>query len=206
MVFIKRLVRAALKTIGTSLEIAAILAGAYGTTIPPAYLINKCITPERKTIVFTSGENDFKNYHLPKIPTPVIAGVIDFGMYTPITLRHALINGNQVEWCSNPDLETFVEKLENPEFENIVLIGHGRKDCYALKDFDVEPWFLRSLRLPKRNGEFYQYTCGIEGKKGESLKDALFDKCTRSKTFEDILDPFTSYVYAWTDWDVHEEM
>lgn len=167
-------------------------------SIPATYLINKSIIPEKNTIVFTSGENKLEDYIIIHIPSPVVLECIDFFMYTPVTLRQNL-KGNQVYWKSNPNLEGFVEELQNSEYENIFLIGHGSKDSFALSNGNADTLYLKKFWLPNRNGEFYQYTCGNEGEPGESLKNVLFRECIRSKTFDGILDPITSYKCAWID-------
>lgn len=166
-------------------------------SIPVAYLSNRCITPKANTIVFTSGKNNLKDYYIPKLPDSLMAGMIDFSMYTPIIVRQTF-EGNRVYWCSNPSLDEFVKELRNPEYDNVILIGHGRKDSFSLKDNDAESDYLTTQGFPQRTGEFYQYTCGEDGMENKSLKETLFSKCSRSKTFEGILDPFTSYVSAWT--------
>lgn len=178
------------------LAVLALALNAF--TIPFTYLINRNVSYEKKTIVFTSGKNDFQDYKIPEIPSPVTASLIDFFMYTPITLRQNL-KGNSVYWCSNPSLDEFVEKLQNPEFENVILIGHGRKNSYALKDNSADASYLKSISLPDRTGEFHQYTCGIGEEDGETLKDVIFSECTKSKRFDGILDPFTSYASAWEE-------
>ena len=181
-----------------TIKTLAMLLTLNTAVIPVSYLINRNITPDKKTIVFTSGKNDLSNYGIPEIPSEIMVLSIDFFMYNPITIRQNL-RGNQINWCSNPNLETFIEKLQNPEFENIVLIGHGGKNNYALLDGDADTDYLKKFWLPNRQGEFYQYTCGGDEEEKETLKDVLFNPCARSKTFGGILDPFTSYVCAWTD-------
>lgn len=166
-------------------------------SIPISYLINRNIRSEKNTIVFTSGKSNLKDYGISEIPSSLMSGITNFFMYTPIILGQNL-KGNKVYWCSNPSLEKFAEEICNPYYDNIIIIGHGSKDSFALFDGDIHACDLRSMPLPYRNGEFYQYTCG-QGDNSETLRDVLFSNCKRSKTFEGILDPFTSYVSAWKD-------
>ncbi len=176
----------------------AIFLGLNAATIPVTYLVNKNINAEKNTIVFTSGKNNLEQYGIPNIPSPLMAKIIDFFMYTPVTLRETL-KGNKVYWCSNPSLERFVDEVENPKYHNITLFGHGSKNSYALFDGNAYAYNFRMISVPYRDGEFCQYTCGEEGEDGENLKDVLFTNCKRSKTFDGILDPFTSYASAWKD-------
>ena len=189
--------KTSVKWIKRSLKGLTLIIAVNALSVSAAYFSNRCITPKRNTVVFT-GKNDLKDYHIPRLPDSLMVGITDLFMYTPVTVRQTF-KGNRVYWCSNPSLDDFVEELKNPKYDNVILIGHGRKDSFSLKGGDAEANYLATQNIPKRIGKFYKYKGGEDGIENKTLKGILFLKCSRSKTFEGILYPHISYVSAWTD-------
>ncbi|PIN76437.1 hypothetical protein COV17_02520 [Candidatus Woesearchaeota archaeon CG10_big_fil_rev_8_21_14_0_10_36_11] len=168
-----------------------ILVGALAinaATIPVTYMANSLVNSETKTAVFTSGSNDL-------IPNPIISTVVDFFMYTPVTLRQT-ISGNEVYWYSNATKEKILEVLENPEYTNIIFIGHGTKSSYRASNGDLGIDDLFTRNLPRRKGEFIQHTCGNDiGKR--SLGEVLYPDGSGGYGFNELVAIESNYARAW---------
>ena len=134
-------------------------------SIPVTQYINSRELDGGKTAVFTSGYDDSF------LPSGIVSGLADFFMYSPITLRQNL-EGNQVDWYSNSTKKQVLNVLQNPNYQNIVFIGHGGKSYYEATDGMVTVDDLFSIDLPERQGEFIQHTCGSGN--GISLREALY--------------------------------
>ena len=97
--------------------------------------------------------------------------VLDFFMYAPVTLRQNL-RGNKVVWHSNSTREDVLDVLEDPQYQNLVFIGHGDNSTYETTNGTLNVDYLAGLHLPERRGEFIQHTCGSG--EGRSLRDVLY--------------------------------
>lgn len=181
--------------------LAVILTGFVSTNaLMNTYIqkLNQDIKDSATTVVFSSG---YDPTHLPK---PIIAGAIDFFMYAPITLRQNLM-GNKVDWYSNATKNEMLEILVNPQYDNVVFIGHGASDNYATPDGDltssdimVRRFLLKEENLTKK-GEIIQYTCGGGG--GISLRRVLSANLKGDKGygFEKNISIFENWGKAWKE-------
>jgi len=175
----------------------ALILGLNTISIPVAWFINRNMSYKENTLVFSSGKAILRDYGLPDIPSCVMTPIVDYFMYTPVTIRQNL-KRKRVYWCSNPSLEKFADEIENPVYKNIILIGHGSKNSFLIYNGELFADYLACLPIPPRTGEFSQYTCG-ERKSNETLKDVLFKDCIRHKEFDGKVDPIRIYFSAWFD-------
>lgn len=190
MSFKKRLVN----TVKKGAKCLTLLVALNTVSVNIMSAVNLNLETEKKTAVFTCGRG---RYDL-NIPSSISSRFIDFFMYTPITLKQNL-NGYHVDWYTNSDKKTLITALQDSSYENLVFIGHGSKSSYSLSDADIESLELKQLHIPKRRGEFLQYTCGNKDGDQDSLKDVLFDHNCYFVGFDTIIDPFTNYGSAWKD-------
>ena len=167
-----------------------ILAGALvlsvnAVSIPITSYINNNLDSEKQTVVFTSG------YTSINLPPKMISGLIDFFMYPPITIRQNL-KGNKVVWLSNSTRKEVLDALQDPQYKNIIFIGHGSDSCYAATDGNVTVDTLVKLNLPRRHGEFIQHTCGGEVK-NKSLREVLYPDGSEGYNFDRTIEIFENY-------------
>ncbi|MBI4017314.1 MAG: hypothetical protein HY363_06505 [Candidatus Aenigmarchaeota archaeon] len=80
------------------------------------YGINKMMPAEKKTVVFNST-------HLPYVPDSISTTFVDFLTYVPTT-SYCNLNGERVEWYSNPTTEIVLEQMASGNNQNIILIGN----------------------------------------------------------------------------------
>jgi len=162
----------------------ALALSANTISIPVTAYINSKVSTGNKTAVFTSG------YCSPSLSGRAVSAVIDFFMYTPVTLRQNL-NGSQVDWYSNSARKQVLDVLQNTDYQNIVFIGHGSKSSYVATDGNVSVDDLTNLDLPPRHGEFIQHTCG--GGNGKSLREVLYPSGSRGYNFDKEISIFENY-------------
>ena len=114
-------------------------------------------------------------------------------MYTPITLRQNM-DGNSVTWVSNGSRAEVLDYLENPDYQNVVFIGHGTGNSFLASDGSVTPNDITSLQIPKRDGELIQHTCGGGG---QGLRTALLRNPNNGYGFDSPVRLGTNYSTAW---------
>lgn len=151
------------------------------------YAINKSINSKNRTIVFTSG------YDYRDIKPVVVAKFIDFFMYVPITLRQNL-KLRKVYWFSQLTKKLILEKLQDPQYQNIIFIGHGKNHNYMATDGAVTVNDLKKLHLPKRTGEYIQHTCG--GGKSKFLYKIIYPNGCSGYVFDRPIYMLENYAYA----------
>ncbi|MFH1637043.1 MAG: hypothetical protein ABIB71_01305 [Candidatus Woesearchaeota archaeon] len=174
--------------LGISLTVAVPLA-ANSVALGATYATNRSIDSEKKTAVFTSGHDEISNKS-----SPAIAKLIDFFMYPPVTLRQNL-RGYHVDWYSDAPCDTIMEKLSNPEYDNVVFIGHGNSSQYAASDGSISSWDIVISNIPKKEGEFLQHTCGGGGNE-ISLRDALLEDTEKGYSYDQPISAFENYSKA----------
>lgn len=153
-----------------------------------SYYINEFVPKGGKTIVFTSGNDDHD-----RLPYVVKAKIIDFFMYTPITLRQN-INGNQVTWISNATKKEVLDGLGDPQYQNVVFIGHGNGYTFGAADQDVYAKDIYELDISKKSGELIQHTCGGGP---DQFREVLLSIPEKGYGFKKQVNVKENYVTAW---------
>lgn len=145
--------------------------------ISGTFLVNSLTVSETKTVVFASGWDK-----PPQLPSPVIAKIIAFVSYAPITLRQNL-RGFHTDWYSDPSAWEVIEKIADPAYENIVLIGHGTRESFATKDGGISSLWVSMMGIHKKKGELIQHTCGSSFWPIISLRKALLEDTSQGYYF-----------------------
>lgn len=167
----------------------ALFVGFHAATNLTTYFVNKSM-PNENTIVFTSGSDD-------KIPLPyeVNAKIIDFFMYTQVTLRQNL-HGNKVIWMSNSNKKEVLNGLSNLQYQNIVFIGHGTGYSFWTADGPIYPEDISSSKIRKKSGELIQHTCGMGS---PELRNSLLTFPEKGYYFEGPITAKQNYLTAWKE-------
>ncbi len=126
-----------------------------------AYISNKITSRQANTIVISNVKEDelFGSYRA------------SFWMYSPVTLRQN-VEGNRVGWYTSPTKDETLDLLTKREYENVVLIGHGTRSSYALRDGNIYAQEFLQRPIQKKKGKLIQHTCGVANLE-LSLSDVL---------------------------------
>lgn len=171
------------------------LAGALSVntaSIPITSYINNKMDSDKRTVVFTSGFDNGSFFE-----GKITSGIIDFFMYSPVTLRQNL-NGNKTMWKSNLTKKEVLKYLKDPQYQNIVFIGHGSHSSYETINNSLTINDLSKLNLSNRQGgEFIQYTCGAGDGKG--LREGLYPNGSEGYSFDKKVSAYQIYAKALSE-------
>lgn len=180
----------------TALTAGSVVA-LYSSTIPLTYLINRNTLLKSNTAVFSYGAI---GGGIPRLADTLSAMLTDYFMYPPITLRQNLA-GNRVDWYNSPTGDTFLEKVVDEQYSNVILIGHGTHECFNGTDKEIVAWEIdqrmSELGIPKKDGMLIQLTCG--GGKGLSVREALLKDPSKGYSLEGTVNALDIYFRAWRD-------
>lgn len=158
---------------------------------PIMSLVNGSIDSEDKTVVLS---NDYN----PKNDEKMFSGGwVDYFMYPPVMLRQNL-RGRHVDWYSNATKGQVLSALQDPDYQNIVLIGHGGNASYNTAGGSIGVRDLYNLDIPIREGEFVQHTCG-QWQIGVTLRNYLYPNSDSGNLGFDnrIVSPYENFATAW---------
>ena len=119
-------------------------------------------------------------------------------MYPPVMLRHNL-RGRHVDWYSNATLDQTLDALKDPQYKNIVFIGHGSRTSYDAANGVLAVKNLNHLaeEIPIRDGHFAQHTCG-GWREGTSLREFLYPTSDSGDVgFDRDVNVYENYALAW---------
>ena len=167
------------KSVKRFYQAVGIVLALNAASIPVTYVINSSVNEEEQTIVFTSGHLTSK--------------LIDFFMYTPITLRQN-IRGRKVTWVSDAKKEEIIDYLQNPDYQKIVFIGHGTGSSFVAADGKFTARDISKHNIPKKGGELIQHTCGGGD---QSLRHALLENPENYHGFDGPVRVGVNYTTAW---------
>jgi hypothetical protein len=169
--------------------------GIGGLVLAPVLLIINAIiklinsfAPNDDTIVCTSG---FDHSGAPKW---LIAGLCYHFLYAPITAKHNA-KGHKVKWLSNVKRDTVLDMLSDEQYQNIIMIGHGNRNCYIAGDGKVTAEDILDKGVKKKKGALYQHTCG--GGDGLRLRDVLLQDPSKGYAFDRSIYITENYLAAW---------
>lgn len=155
--------------------------------------VNSLVKSETKTAVFASGWHRDNGW-----PTQLNALAIVFGAYVPITLRQNL-RGFHTDWYLDPSAWEVIEKMADPAYENIVLIGHGTRESFATKDGGINSLWVSMMGIHKKKGELIQHTCGSSFWPIISLRNALLEDPDKGYYFNHNVDIFENGLRAYLE-------
>lgn len=152
-----------------------------------AYVSNNVLDHDKKTIAVANGHNS----NLSKEYGAFGSYVAYFFMYAPVTFKENLM-GNKVDWHVNTSRKETLDTLLKKDYENLVLIGHGTKGAYMVKNGKVNSFDLFNLRI---KGKLFKYTCGSED--GISFADVILEDSENNFSYNERISVLTIYSDAW---------
>lgn len=145
--------------------------------ISGTFLVNNLTVSETKTVVFASGWDGDDGW-----PTKLNAYIIAYVSYCPITLRQNL-RGFHTDWYLDPSAWELIKEIDEPAYQNIVLVGHGSREGFTTKDGGISSLWITHFGIKKKKGELVQHTCGSSLWPIISLRETLLEDVTKGYYF-----------------------
>lgn len=176
------------------------VAGLYVGSIPAVAVANSLVEPTASTVVFSHGGG----YGMSDKDATTVTDLL---MYTPVVLRQTL-EGHRVEWRTSPTALELMRDMQDPRFDNVVLVGHGAQGIYAAADGLVETrdgqlsFFDPRINTryvaspPRRNGTLTQLTCGAPW--NTPFADVLLRDGSRAFSFDRVVAAEHVWTEAWS--------
>ncbi len=123
--------------------------------IPLAYYRNKHIATDERTVVLGSGNGRLH----PSLFDGAAAMFKDFVFYVPVVLRETYLR-RKVTWVSNATKEEILSYVRNPNYQNMVFIGHGTGSSFLAADGEFGVWNIPYSLKNSKSGEVFVYSCG----------------------------------------------
>jgi hypothetical protein len=170
-----------------TLQVGLLTLAAHAATLPIVGLADRFVEPQSSTVVFAAG-------HAPGLSTRAASALVDYFMYTPVTLRQ-LLRGHRVDWISDARASDVLADVRKPQYQNVVFVGHGSQGSFWAYDHSVYAYDLRSVLTDKKTGETVQYTCGFPD--GPRISEAVLkDPSKGIYSGRDIME-WENFVGAW---------